>query len=108
MVETQQAILSPDKINLASLGNVVPHLHWHVIALARRPPFPDPIWAPARVAKGAEPAELKARLARTRGAAAALPRPPGRGHERCSGIEPGVASARRYAAVPRRSLSQRW
>ena len=29
--ETQQAILSPDKINLASLGNMVPHLHWHVI-----------------------------------------------------------------------------
>ncbi len=24
--------LAPDKINLASLGNVVPHLHWHVIA----------------------------------------------------------------------------
>ena len=24
--------LAPTKINLASLGNVVPHLHWHVIA----------------------------------------------------------------------------
>jgi hypothetical protein len=24
-------IMQPDKINLASLGNVVPHLHWHVI-----------------------------------------------------------------------------
>jgi diadenosine tetraphosphate (Ap4A) HIT family hydrolase len=24
-------VLAPDKINLASLGNVVPHLHWHVI-----------------------------------------------------------------------------
>ena len=22
---------SPDKINLASFGNVVPHLHWHLI-----------------------------------------------------------------------------
>lgn len=24
--------LRPDKINLASLGNMVPHLHWHIIA----------------------------------------------------------------------------
>ena len=70
--ETQQAILSPDKINLASLGNMVPHLHWHVIPRWRGDRhFPDPIWAPARIAKGAEPAELKARLARTQ---AQLPR----------------------------------
>ena len=24
-------VLHPDKINLASLGNMTPHLHWHVI-----------------------------------------------------------------------------
>ncbi len=24
--------LAPDKVNLAALGNIVPHLHWHVIA----------------------------------------------------------------------------
>ncbi|HVL45049.1 MAG TPA: HIT family protein, partial [Acidovorax sp.] len=24
--------LSPTKVNIAALGNVVPHLHWHVIA----------------------------------------------------------------------------
>ncbi|TAL26054.1 MAG: HIT family protein [Aquabacterium sp.] len=38
--------LKPTKINLASLGNVVPHLHWHVIARfewdAR---WPQPVWA---------------------------------------------------------------
>jgi len=37
----------PTKINLASLGNMVPHLHWHVIARfegdAR---WPAPVWAP--------------------------------------------------------------
>jgi diadenosine tetraphosphate (Ap4A) HIT family hydrolase len=39
----------PDKVNLASLGNVVPHLHWHVIArFADDAHFPDPIWAAAR------------------------------------------------------------
>lgn len=39
--------LKPTKVNLASLGNVVPHLHWHVIARfdwdAR---WPAPVWAP--------------------------------------------------------------
>jgi diadenosine tetraphosphate (Ap4A) HIT family hydrolase len=41
--------LAPTKINLAALGNMVPHLHWHVIARfewdAR---FPAPVWAPAQ------------------------------------------------------------
>jgi diadenosine tetraphosphate (Ap4A) HIT family hydrolase len=38
--------VSPDKINLASLGNQVPHLHWHVIArFAWDSHFPAPVWA---------------------------------------------------------------
>ena len=42
-------VLSPTKINLASLGNQVPHLHWHVIPrFADDAAFPDAIWAPAR------------------------------------------------------------
>ncbi|WP_165008374.1 HIT family protein [Neisseria yangbaofengii] len=41
-------VLQPAKINLASLGNVVPHLHWHVIARFENDAnFPAPIWAPA-------------------------------------------------------------
>jgi len=45
----QRAILRPDKINLASLGNQVPHLHWHLIPRWRGDPcFPDAIWAPPR------------------------------------------------------------
>ncbi len=39
-------LLRPDKINLASLGNQVPHLHWHVIPRFRDDAhFPDPVWA---------------------------------------------------------------
>jgi diadenosine tetraphosphate (Ap4A) HIT family hydrolase len=42
-------LLRPDKINLASLGNQVPHLHWHVIPrFADDRHFPDPVWAAAR------------------------------------------------------------
>jgi diadenosine tetraphosphate (Ap4A) HIT family hydrolase len=46
-VETAlREVIKPDKINLASLGNQVPHLHWHVIArFAGDAHFPQPIWA---------------------------------------------------------------
>jgi len=41
--------LRPAKINLASLGNVVPHLHWHVIArFDWDSRFPQPIWTSAQ------------------------------------------------------------
>ena len=43
-------LLKPDKINLASLGNMTPHLHWHVIPrFADDRHFPNPVWgAPQR------------------------------------------------------------
>ena len=42
-------LLPVDKINLASLGNMVPHLHWHVIPRYRADgEFPGAIWAQAR------------------------------------------------------------
>jgi diadenosine tetraphosphate (Ap4A) HIT family hydrolase len=41
--------LQPTKINLASLGNVVPHLHWHIIArFDWDSHYPDPVWAQTR------------------------------------------------------------
>lgn len=50
-------VLNPRKINLASLGNVVPHLHWHVVARFDDDAcFPAPIWAnPVREARLALP-----------------------------------------------------
>ena len=71
--------LAPAKINLASLGNVVPHLHWHVIARSVWDSrFPQPVWAAARrsVEPPAEarlalpPAALDARVARAAAVAA--------------------------------------
>ncbi len=39
---------TPEKINVASLGNVVPHLHWHVIArYVWDTHWPKPVWAQA-------------------------------------------------------------
>lgn len=58
-------VMQPDKINLASLGNVVPHVHWHVIPRFENDPhFPNPIWG-ARVRKTQRdfPADMNARLA---------------------------------------------
>lgn len=56
--------LQPTKVNLAALGNQVPHLHWHVIArFADDSHFPDPVWAPARrAADEAQLAALRLRL----------------------------------------------
>lgn len=49
-VETAvRAVLQPDKINLASLGNLTPHLHWHIIPrFAQDKHFPQPIWGQAQ------------------------------------------------------------
>ena len=41
--------VQPTKINLAALGNMVPHLHWHVIArFDWDSHFPAPVWAAAQ------------------------------------------------------------
>jgi diadenosine tetraphosphate (Ap4A) HIT family hydrolase len=53
--EAQRAVLAPEKINLASFGNQVPHLHWHVIPRDRDDAhFPQPIWGERQRATGRE------------------------------------------------------
>lgn len=57
----------PDKVNLASFGNQVPHLHWHVIPRYRDDPhFPEPVWGVQQRAAAARAAvadgQLGARL----------------------------------------------
>jgi diadenosine tetraphosphate (Ap4A) HIT family hydrolase len=47
-------LMQPAKINLASLGNQVPHLHWHVIArFADDRHFPGSVWSEAQRAGAA-------------------------------------------------------
>jgi len=51
--------LVPTKINLAALGNLVPHLHWHVVARYHWDSrFPAPVWAAAQRAD--DPLRLQA------------------------------------------------
>lgn len=53
-----RAVVRPDKINLASLGNQVPHLHWHVVPRWRDDRhFPNAIWGEAARATAAPRAE---------------------------------------------------
>ena len=51
VVQVEQALrahLQPTKINLATLGNMVAHLHWHVVArFVWDSHFPAPVWAAA-------------------------------------------------------------
>lgn len=56
--------LAPTKINLAALGNMVPHLHWHVIArFDWDSHFPAPVWAAPQRPRAAQPEDaLQARL----------------------------------------------
>ncbi|WP_027995345.1 HIT family protein [Simplicispira psychrophila] len=58
VVQVEQALrqhLQPIKINLATLGNMVAHLHWHVMArFDWDSHFPAPVWAAAQRARAME------------------------------------------------------
>lgn len=44
-----RTLFQPDKINLASFGNVVPHVHWHIIPRwSDDRHFPEPVWGAVR------------------------------------------------------------
>ena len=61
--DIMRQVLNPTKINLASLGNMTPHLHWHVIPrFADDVNFPNPVWAitPEQSAQKPKPSVSKA------------------------------------------------
>ena len=80
-------VMTCDKINLASLGNMVPHLHWHVIPrYADDAHFPNAVWsAPVR--------EVDASLLQARHRQAAALAPALVQALSMSSAEPGVADA---------------
>lgn len=69
--EAVREVMQPLKVNVASLGNVVPHLHWHIIPrYADDAHFPAPVWAQA--ARQPDEATLAARRALLPDLAAAI------------------------------------
>ena len=58
--QVMREVMQPEKINLASFGNMVPHLHWHLIPrYTDDAHFPAPIWAEAK--RQPSPSSLKVR-----------------------------------------------
>ncbi len=56
-------VMQPEKVNLASFGNVVPHLHWHLIPrYVDDSHFPQPIWGQQQ--RQPSPASLQVRAER--------------------------------------------
>jgi diadenosine tetraphosphate (Ap4A) HIT family hydrolase len=52
--------MQPHKMNLASLGNMTPHVHWHVVPrFVDDRHFPGPIWATPRRERSVPPERVK-------------------------------------------------
>lgn len=67
--EAVRETMQPDKMNVASLGNMTPHVHWHIVPRYRDDRhFPNPIWA----APQRERAVVAERVKRSAGLAAAI------------------------------------
>jgi diadenosine tetraphosphate (Ap4A) HIT family hydrolase len=67
--EAVRETMQPDKMNVASLGNMTPHVHWHIVPRYRDDRhFPHPIWA----APQRERSVPEARVKRAAGLAAAI------------------------------------
>ena len=48
-------VMQPDKVNLAALGNMVPHLHWHIIPRFKEDVFfPGSVWSEKQRGSNAE------------------------------------------------------
>ncbi len=53
----------PDKINYELLGNMVPHIHWHLVPrFSGEALWPRPIWAEPHVELLLSPAEYRKRI----------------------------------------------
>ena len=66
--EAIRHVMHPDKINVAALGNMVPHIHWHVI-----PRFEDDAFFPGSAWSSRTQETQKAALEERRKKAQELP-----------------------------------
>lgn len=60
---------TPDKINYELLGNMVPHIHWHIVPrFSSERLWPRPIWAEQHEELNLTPDEYRQRIDSIRGA----------------------------------------
>lgn len=58
-----QTLFSPDKINYELLGNMVPHIHWHIVPrFTSDLLWPRPIWSEPHAEKILTPDEYSSRI----------------------------------------------
>jgi len=64
VAEALYTTFQPAKMNYELLGNMVPHMHWHLVPrFATDPLWPRPIWSEARDEVMLSPAEYAERIA---------------------------------------------
>jgi diadenosine tetraphosphate (Ap4A) HIT family hydrolase len=62
--EAVRRVMHPDKINIAALGNMVPHIHWHVIPRYKDDAFfPGSAWSQKTQQTSASNLEFRKKLA---------------------------------------------
>jgi len=63
VAEALHGIYKPTKINYELLGNMVPHIHWHIVPrFSSEPLWPRPIWAEQHEERFLSPDELQQRI----------------------------------------------
>jgi len=63
MASALYTLFKPDKINYELLGNMVPHMHWHLVPRFRSDPlWPRPIWAESHGETLLSPASYSERI----------------------------------------------
>jgi diadenosine tetraphosphate (Ap4A) HIT family hydrolase len=63
VAEALFTVYAPDKINYELLGNMVPHIHWHIVPrFASESLWPRPIWAEAHKELFLSPEEYRQRI----------------------------------------------
>ncbi|MBX3248380.1 MAG: HIT domain-containing protein [Myxococcales bacterium] len=73
LAKAMERLFRPEKLNIASLGNVVPQLHVHHVArFSGDPAWPGPVWGSGPI-KPYAPEHLAERLAALRSALAPYP-----------------------------------
>lgn len=69
VAEALHATFTPDKINYELLGNMVPHIHWHVVPrFSSESLWPRPVWAESHDELFLSPDEYRQRIETIRGA----------------------------------------